>query len=71
MFSPSLTATDHLYFLRLLVMESEFGKDDKMVVFCARLNHLQQGWRLVRMLDMKGKNSGATLLVKFSITSIE
>lgn len=62
---------DDLAFLRLTVMESELGKDDKLVVFCARVDHLQQGWRLVRMLDMKGKNSGATLLVRFSISLLE
>ncbi|KAJ6602808.1 PLC-like phosphodiesterase [Mycena vulgaris] len=62
---------DDLAFLRLTVMESEFGRDDKMVVFCARVDHLQQGWRLVRMLDMQGKNSGATLLVRFSVALVE
>jgi phosphatidylinositol phospholipase C, delta len=47
-------------------MEDEWIKDDKMVVFCARLDHLREGWQLVRMLDMKGKDSGATMLVKFT-----
>ncbi|KAJ7164740.1 PLC-like phosphodiesterase [Mycena crocata] len=61
---------DDLAFLRLTVMESEFGRDDKIVVFCARVDHLQQGWRFVRMLDMTGKDSGATLLVRFSITLV-
>ncbi|KAJ7202660.1 PLC-like phosphodiesterase [Mycena pura] len=59
-------AADDLTFMRLTVMESEFGRDDKIVVFCARVSHLQEGWRIVRMLDRKGKNSGATLLVRFS-----
>lgn len=62
---------DELAFVRLLVMGSEFGKDDKMVVFCARVDHLVEGWRLVRMFDMKGKNSGATMLVNFSISSLD
>ncbi|KAJ7583892.1 PLC-like phosphodiesterase [Mycena floridula] len=60
--------SDELSFIRLLVMESEFGKDDKIVVFCARVDDLNSGWSLVRMLDMKGKNSGATLLVRFSVS---
>ncbi|KAJ6554266.1 PLC-like phosphodiesterase [Mycena capillaripes] len=64
-------AADDLAFLRLTVMESEFGRDDKMVVFCARVEHLQQGWRLVRMFDMNGKNSGATLLVRFTVGPVE
>ncbi|KAJ7479758.1 PLC-like phosphodiesterase [Mycena latifolia] len=62
---------DDLAFLRLTVMEEEFGRDDKMVVFCARVDHLQQGWRFVRMLDMEGKNSGATLLVRFSVSLLD
>ncbi|KAJ7676340.1 PLC-like phosphodiesterase [Mycena rosella] len=62
---------DDLAFLRLTVMENEFGRDDKMVVFCARVDHLQQGWRLVRMLDMQGKNTGATLLVRFSLSLLD
>ncbi|KAJ7019873.1 PLC-like phosphodiesterase [Mycena alexandri] len=62
---------DELAFLRLTVMENEFGRDDHLAVFCARVDHLQQGWRLVRMLDMKGKDSGATLLVRFTATLID
>lgn len=57
-------------YTRLMVFEDEFGKDDKMVVFCARVAHLQEGWRLVRMLDMKGKNTGTTLLVRFTIDTV-
>ncbi|KAF9466734.1 PLC-like phosphodiesterase [Collybia nuda] len=62
---------DDLAFLRLIVCEAEFGRDDELVVFCARIGHLQQGWRLVRMLDMKGKDSGSTLLVQFGVTDLE
>ncbi|KAF5375857.1 hypothetical protein D9615_008197 [Tricholomella constricta] len=64
-------ADDELAFLRLVVSENEFGRDDKLVVFCARVAHLQPGWHLVRMLDMKGKNSGATVLAWFAITDLE
>jgi phosphatidylinositol phospholipase C delta len=56
---------------RLLVVKDEFGKDDRLAVFCARVDHLQQGWRLVRLLDMKGKDSGAVLLVRFTISVID
>ncbi|KAL0947956.1 hypothetical protein HGRIS_010585 [Hohenbuehelia grisea] len=59
---------DELAVLRLVVFEDELGKDDKLAVFCARMEHLQQGWRFIRMLDMSGKNSGATLLARFTIT---
>ncbi|KAF8635763.1 hypothetical protein AX17_003862 [Amanita inopinata Kibby_2008] len=58
---------DELTFLKFTILEDEFGKDDKLVVFCARVDHLQQNWKLVRMLNLQGKDSGATLFVKFSI----
>ncbi|GLB42871.1 putative phospholipase C [Lyophyllum shimeji] len=54
-------AHDELAFLRLVVSEDEFGKDDKIVVFCARLVYLQPGWNLAHMLDMRGKRSGKGL----------
>ncbi|KII90364.1 hypothetical protein PLICRDRAFT_38867 [Plicaturopsis crispa FD-325 SS-3] len=63
--------SDELAFLRLIVKKDELGKDDKLAVFCARIDHLQQGWRLVRLLDTKGKNTGATLLVRFALSVIE
>ncbi|KAJ7844656.1 hypothetical protein B0H13DRAFT_2364126 [Mycena leptocephala] len=62
---------DEMAFLKLTIMESEFGRDDTIVVFCARVDHLQQGLRLVRMFDTNGKNSGATLLVRFSVSRVD
>ncbi|KAG6844268.1 hypothetical protein H0H87_008304 [Tephrocybe sp. NHM501043] len=60
-------ADDHLVFLRLVVSENEFGKDDKLVVFCARMGQLHSGWQIIRMLDMNGKSSGATVLAWFDL----
>jgi phosphatidylinositol phospholipase C delta len=57
---------DDMAFVRFLVMEDEWGKDDRLAVFCSRLDYIQNGWRLVRLLDMKGKESGSTVLVKFT-----
>jgi len=52
-------------------MHNEFGKDDKILMFCSRLDRLEIGsWRLVRMMDMHGKNTGATLLVRFFLTDV-
>ncbi|KAG6812816.1 hypothetical protein H0H92_000274 [Tricholoma furcatifolium] len=61
---------DDLAFLRLIVSEDEWGKDDKLVVFCARVEHLYPGWHIIHMLDMKGKDSGATVLVWFGIVDL-
>ncbi len=58
---------DELAFVRLLVMEDEFGKDDKVAVFCARVGNLCEGWRFWRLLDMKGKWKGSTVLVNWTL----
>ena len=55
----------------ILAMEDEFGKDDKIAVFCARLTYIQQGWRLVHLLDMHGRDTHATLLVRFIVDDVE
>ncbi|KAL1744730.1 PLC-like phosphodiesterase [Schizophyllum fasciatum] len=64
-------AEDELAFLRLRIQEDEFGRDDKLVVFCARVSTILPGWRLVRMMNLAGKFSGATLLVRFEIVDAE
>ena len=51
-------------------MEDEFGPDDKLAIFCARVAYLQQGWRLIRMLNSQGKDSGAVLLARFAVNTI-
>ncbi|KAH7925739.1 PLC-like phosphodiesterase [Leucogyrophana mollusca] len=63
---------DELAFIRLHILRhEEFLKDERLAVFCARVDHLQQGWRFVRLLNMKGKNSGATLLARFVISVVD
>ncbi|KIM44041.1 hypothetical protein M413DRAFT_443101 [Hebeloma cylindrosporum] len=63
---------DELAFLRLLILEDEWGKDDRIVVFCGRLEDIIKGqWVLVRMMDTKGKNSGATVLARFTSSRIQ
>ena len=68
------------YFLQLIffsgkkrfrIWHNEFAaRDDHIVVFCARLNHIvKDKWALVRMMDMKGKSSGATFPIRFSFLS--
>ncbi|KAF9220609.1 PLC-like phosphodiesterase [Gyrodon lividus] len=59
---------DELAFIRLEVVRRHelLGRDEILAVFCARLNQLQMGLSLVRLLDLKGKHSGATLLCEFT-----
>lgn len=56
---------DELAFVRLVVQEDEYGKDDKVAVFCARVANLLEGWRPWRLLDMGGKWKGTSVLVKW------
>ncbi|OCB89632.1 PLC-like phosphodiesterase [Sanghuangporus baumii] len=51
--------TDELAFVRILVTDED---DDDLAVFCGRLSHIQQGFRFIRLLNMKGKDTHATLL---------
>ncbi|KAI0052834.1 PLC-like phosphodiesterase [Auriscalpium vulgare] len=63
---------DELAFLRLIVVDNvAYGRDVKMAVFVARVEQLEEGLRFVRLLDMHGKDSGATLLVHFSTNAQE
>ena len=52
---------------RILLQKDEYGRDEELAVFCARVSHIQQGWRLVRLLDMKGRDSGAILLIRIAL----
>ncbi|KAI6128115.1 PLC-like phosphodiesterase [Pisolithus croceorrhizus] len=58
-------SADELAFLRLQVYRS----DDCLASFCARISQLQPGWKLIRLLNAKGKHTGATLLCRFTVTS--
>ena len=59
--------TDTVLFPSIIVTDED---DDDIVVFCARLSHIQQGFRFIRLLDEKGKDSHATLLANFAFSAI-
>ncbi|KAF9246528.1 PLC-like phosphodiesterase [Melanogaster broomeanus] len=62
---------DELAFIRLEVLRHELLRvDEKLAVFCARLTQLHTGLSLVRLLDMKGKHTGATLLCEFTLAGV-
>jgi len=66
-----VVAQDELAFLRITVEESHVSlmKHASLAVFTARIGHLKDGFHLIRLLDRKGRDSGATLLANFSIGS--
>ena len=51
-----------------IAKDVELREDTQLAVFCDRLDYLQEGWHFVRLLDMKGKETSATLLVRFDFT---
>jgi len=57
---------------RIFVAESiSFARDPKVVVFVGRVQQLQSGWRFIKMLTMRGKDSGASMLVRFTFEDVE
>ncbi|KAJ7621121.1 PLC-like phosphodiesterase [Roridomyces roridus] len=68
---------DPLAFIRLTILhQKDFGlAHEELAVFCARVDNLEQGLRLVRLMDLrgkvKGKNSGAVLLAAFTRAAVE
>ncbi|KAA1473320.1 PLC-like phosphodiesterase [Dentipellis sp. KUC8613] len=64
--------TDELTFIRLIVWQNVgYGRDVKLGIFVAKVDHLETGWRFIRLLTSRGKDSGATLLVHFSFTDVD
>ncbi|KAF5391498.1 hypothetical protein D9757_002414 [Collybiopsis confluens] len=62
---------DELAFIRLRIRDNRrFKGDADLAVFCARVDVLAQGWRIVHLLNMNGERSGATLLIHLGITCI-
>ena len=49
----------------------KYERDTERAAFVARVEQVQPGWRLVRMLDNQGKYLGATLLVHFEFEDVE
>ncbi|EKM76385.1 hypothetical protein AGABI1DRAFT_131468 [Agaricus bisporus var. burnettii JB137-S8] len=72
---------EELTFLRITVCEKEFGKDDTLAIFCARIADIRRavqeaaeipasGWRAVRLLDPTGKDCGSVALMQFSFVKL-
>lgn len=57
-----------LSFLRLLIKSDDsWAKNPMFAVAAVRLQYVVSGWTFVPMLDMKGRETKCTLLVKFEI----
>ncbi|EAU38438.1 conserved hypothetical protein [Aspergillus terreus NIH2624] len=59
---------DELTFIRFKVKDDEFGRDSMAAWACIKLNHLQEGYRLIHLCDCAGSASGGSLLVRITKT---
>jgi phosphatidylinositol phospholipase C delta len=65
---------NELVFLRMLIKSDEsFSSNQVLAVAAVRLLYLEPeaGWTFVRMLDLKGHETGCSLLVKFDIQDVQ
>ncbi|KAI1814259.1 PLC-like phosphodiesterase [Poronia punctata] len=53
-----------LAFVRFLVKDDEFGKDDLAAWACIRLDRLRSGYRFIHLMDHRGRTSDGAVLVK-------
>lgn len=62
---------NELVFLRLLIKDdASFATNPKLAVAAVRLSYSIPEWRFIRMLDLKGRETTCSILVKFRIEDL-
>ncbi|KAL6872950.1 PLC-like phosphodiesterase [Trichoderma novae-zelandiae] len=62
---------NELVFLRMLIKSDDsFARNPKFAAVAVRLAYAVPGWTFVRMMDLKGKETDCTLLVKFDFEDL-
>ncbi|KAK5991784.1 1-phosphatidylinositol 4,5-bisphosphate phosphodiesterase 1-like protein [Cladobotryum mycophilum] len=62
---------NELVFVRMLIKSDDsWARNPKFAVAAVRLMYLVPGWTFVRMMDLKGRETACTLLVKFDFEDI-
>ncbi|KAL7935490.1 PLC-like phosphodiesterase [Trichoderma chlorosporum] len=62
---------NELVFLRMLIKSDDaFARNPKFAAVAVRLSYASPGWTFIRMMDLKGKESDCTLLVKFEFEDL-
>lgn len=57
-----------LAFIRMLVKSDDsFAKNPLSAVATVRINYVPKGWHFVRLLDLKGRETKGSLLVRFTV----
>lgn len=60
-----------LAFLRILIKsDDKFARNPLFAVAAVRLTYASPEWRFIRLLDLKGRETHSTLLVKFDLQSL-
>lgn len=62
---------DQLVFLRMLVKSDDsFSSNPVLAVTAVRLLYVESGWRFVRLLNLRGGETGCSVLVNFEIQDV-
>lgn len=62
---------NEMVFLRILIKSDDrFAKNPMFAVAAVRLMYAVKGWTFIRMLDLKGRETHCTLLVKFDFEDV-
>ncbi|KAL6693931.1 putative phospholipase C [Trichoderma pleuroticola] len=62
---------NELVFLRMLIKSDDsFARNPKFAAVAVRLSYASPGWTFIRMMDLKGKETDCTLLVKFEFEDL-
>lgn len=62
---------DELAFVRILIKsDDKFARNPLFAVAAVRLVYAAEGWKFIRLLDLKGRETHSTLLVKFEFEKI-
>ncbi|KAL7793044.1 putative phospholipase C [Trichoderma ceciliae] len=62
---------NELVFLRMLIKSDDsFARNPKFAAVAVRLSYASPGWNFIRMMDLKGKETDCTLLVKFEFEDL-
>ena len=58
-------------FVRILIKsDDKFARNPLFAVAAVRLTYAAKGWRFIRLLDLKARETHSTLLVKFDLDRI-
>ncbi|KAK4502699.1 hypothetical protein PRZ48_006125 [Zasmidium cellare] len=63
---------NELAFLRILIKsDDKFARNPVFAVAAVRLSYVASGWSFIRLLDLKGRETHGTLLVKFDLKHVD